>query len=195
MPLKILCLFSGNFLHKKSFLLLLWLTPLFLTASNTDENIQKAQEWCCNHCGIICDTQEEYITHTLSLLLPCPSTCPTCKNSLVESPRRSIKQRCNHIQKHFCEICHRFFDYISNKKRHHRVHTGEKPYSCEFCDQTFNNSSNRYKHQRNSHPQLPLAGATPDQEVTSAEEPFSSTDLYFPHVSPYNKGASEIPDS
>lgn len=49
-------------------------------------------------------------------------------------------------RKYKCDICFKKFVKLSDKLRHIRVHTGEKPSVCNFCNKRFQQQYNLTKH-------------------------------------------------
>ena len=51
-------------------------------------------------------------------------------------------------KKHKCKLCKKFFERLSDLKRHYRTHTGEKAFTCDVCGRSFSQSGNLIVHKR-----------------------------------------------
>ena len=54
----------------------------------------------------------------------------------------------NSPMKHRCRYCGKQFRRSCDRKRHERIHTGERPYVCKQCGWKFGDCSNLRKHER-----------------------------------------------
>ncbi|XP_060029017.1 zinc finger protein 48 isoform X2 [Erinaceus europaeus] len=73
-----------------------------------------------------------------------------------------------------CGECGKCFRQMSDLVKHHRTHTGEKPYKCGVCGKGFGDSSARIKHQRTHSGEKPYRVQPPAQgppKVTRARIP------------------------
>ncbi|MCP9265035.1 Zinc finger protein 34 [Dirofilaria immitis] len=52
------------------------------------------------------------------------------------------------MQTENCSSAIQEFSDASSLKRHHRIHTGEKPYKCNACRQEFSDASSLKRHRR-----------------------------------------------
>uniref|UniRef100_A0A3B4BH10 C2H2-type domain-containing protein n=1 Tax=Periophthalmus magnuspinnatus TaxID=409849 RepID=A0A3B4BH10_9GOBI len=75
--------------------------------------------------------------------------CYLCKKRFREKHQLNRHHRIHTGEKPFsCSICNKTFSQNTSLVTHKRIHTGERPYSCLFCDKAFLSSSDREKHQR-----------------------------------------------
>ena len=59
-----------------------------------------------------------------------------------------------------CQICGYMARDITNLRKHHYTHTGEKPYACSFCHYKTTQNSNLRSHYKRHHPEHPPPPAT-----------------------------------
>ncbi|XP_052760964.1 early growth response factor homolog 1-like isoform X2 [Mya arenaria] len=80
---------------------------------------------------------------------PVENVDDTCQSSLyqlyVDASNISLTSG-KHLSGFQCDLCNKVFGQRSDKTRHMRIHTGEKPYVCSVCNACF-----RLKHHLKSH--------------------------------------------
>eukprot|EP00035_Acanthoeca_spectabilis_P004557 m.104954 g.104954 ORF g.104954 m.104954 type:complete len:257 (-) comp12624_c0_seq1:123-893(-) len=101
------------------------------------------------------------------------------------SAARSAKGKKTVNGKYACPMCDRSFSNSSNRARHKRVHTGEKPFTCAHCNYAFANASNRKKHEQtcNSGPACALLKMSQPFDALSRPS-FSSSTLFYAPTAP-----------
>ncbi|XP_072711081.1 zinc finger protein 783-like isoform X2 [Ciconia boyciana] len=74
-------------------------------------------------------------------------TCNECMENFSSQSFLILHQHTNH-HLILCPCCNRSFTWASEFVRHHRTHTGERPYQCGVCQKTFKRHYHLNVHQR-----------------------------------------------
>jgi len=75
--------------------------------------------------------------------------CGMCDRLFLKKAYLKKHHRTHTGEKPFqCDVCNRSFAQASDLTKHMRTHTGEKPYSCDVCDLSFSEISNLKRHLR-----------------------------------------------
>lgn len=74
--------------------------------------------------------------------------CDTCGKKYPHRYylRHHLRTHLDELKKHQCKFCAKKFLSFENLVKHHRVHTGERPYICEICARTFTQESSLQSH-------------------------------------------------
>ncbi|XP_060938687.1 zinc finger protein 770-like [Limanda limanda] len=72
---------------------------------------------------------------------------------------------------HRCPDCPKAFPSPSKLKRHHLIHSGQKPFSCGACGKAFIQSHHLKLHLQNVHRSRPPAGTPPEATSTNQQRP------------------------
>ena len=59
-----------------------------------------------------------------------------------------MKEHTQLLKPHQCEYCDEWFYWLSDCKRHERVHSGVRPYKCKYCDKCFKQPKHCKEHER-----------------------------------------------
>ena len=72
----------------------------------------------------------------------------TRSNSGSEEKTNRVTVHDKRGKKFPCSFCGKGFPKISNKERHERIHTGEKPFQCQNCNKSFTQSGTLKAHEK-----------------------------------------------
>ncbi|THD23680.1 Early growth response protein [Fasciola hepatica] len=94
-----------------------------------------------------------------SQFYPTAYDCPECRASIYRTRGERTKlapvtssdvlaTAMLQKKKHVCPDCGKRFTRPDELKRHHRIHTGDKPFSCKYCPRSFSRSDHLRTHTR-----------------------------------------------
>ncbi|KAI9582843.1 zinc finger protein 239-like [Glossina fuscipes] len=122
------------------------------------------REYICPQCNKVfkeaCDLKQHLSTHDSMK----PYKCEYCPASYVYKSNLTTHKRCHESNGTYkchererqkgrktCLFCAKIFTSTSNRRRHERIHTGERPFVCEFCGRSFSSSSDLISHRSSQH--------------------------------------------
>uniref|UniRef100_A0A1A9WDW3 C2H2-type domain-containing protein n=1 Tax=Glossina brevipalpis TaxID=37001 RepID=A0A1A9WDW3_9MUSC len=85
----------------------------------------------------------------------CPASYFYKSNLTIHMRSHRPKEKTRKIEKlkerKVCHYCPRTFSTTTHRRRHERIHTGERPYVCEMCGRSFASSSDMSNHRSSQH--------------------------------------------
>uniref|UniRef100_A0A1A9WDW4 C2H2-type domain-containing protein n=1 Tax=Glossina brevipalpis TaxID=37001 RepID=A0A1A9WDW4_9MUSC len=122
------------------------------------------REHICPHCNKVfkeaCDLKKHLNIHNGVK----PFKCDHCPASYVYKSNLTTHKRCHESSdsrkgyererqkgRKACYFCGKIFTSTSNRRRHERIHTGERPFVCEYCGRSFSSSSDLSSHRSSQH--------------------------------------------
>uniref|UniRef100_A0A1A9VNZ7 C2H2-type domain-containing protein n=1 Tax=Glossina austeni TaxID=7395 RepID=A0A1A9VNZ7_GLOAU len=90
----------------------------------------------CKHCPASYFYKSNLTNH-----MTCHKTCKSPKNRSSQKPK----------ERKLCRFCTKTFTTTTHRRRHERIHTGERPYICESCGKSFASAAELTSHRSCRH--------------------------------------------
>ncbi|KAI9582844.1 zinc finger protein 239-like [Glossina fuscipes] len=130
---------------------------------------RKRREHGCPYCDRIFKRAWDLKDHLNTHDRPKPFKCEICPASYFYKSNLTNHMTCHKIcksrknrspqkpkERKLCRFCPKTFTTTTHRRRHERIHTGERPYICEICGRSFASSAElsshrscRHLHERN----------------------------------------------